>query len=147
MDFPAKYNLTQDQNRRFARQNLTRLVYTNSRFEGITTTLSQTQAIMNGSAVAGVSLDDVNTIVDLKRGWHFMTATDAPLSIDLEKRINAIVADKDSLAPGEFRTGQGSVAIGDDKYFTPKTSIQPKNGFIWRHYWLRHAQPPIKPSH
>ncbi|WP_024747341.1 Fic family protein [Levilactobacillus namurensis] len=120
MDFPAKCNLTQDQNRRFARQNLTRLVYTNARFEGITTTLSQTQAIMNGVDVTGVSLDDINTIVDLKRGWHFMTATNAPLSIDLEKRINAIVADKDSLAPGEFRTGQGGVAIGDDKYFTPE---------------------------
>lgn len=32
--FEDKYSFTQDQNRRFAKMNLTRLVFTNSRFEG-----------------------------------------------------------------------------------------------------------------
>lgn len=61
-----KYSLTTDQNRRLAIQNLTRLVYTNSRFEGLTTTLPQTQTIIDGLGVDGVSIDDINTIVQLK---------------------------------------------------------------------------------
>ena len=33
--FPDRFKLTRDQNRRFARSNIARLVYVNSRFEGI----------------------------------------------------------------------------------------------------------------
>lgn len=49
--FEDKYSFTQDQNRRFAKMNLTRLVFTNSRFEGVNTTLSQTQTIIDGLGV------------------------------------------------------------------------------------------------
>ena len=32
--YPDKFHLTKEQNRRFAKKNLVRLVFTNSRFEG-----------------------------------------------------------------------------------------------------------------
>ena len=60
--FEDKYNFTQDQNRRFAKMNLTRLVFTNSRFEGVNTTLPQTQTIIDGLGVDGVPIDDINVI-------------------------------------------------------------------------------------
>lgn len=99
--------------------NFTNLVHTNARFEGIHTTLPQTQTIMDGLGVDGVSIDDINTIVQIKRGWAFITASDAPITLDLEQQINAIVAKNDSLAPGAFRTGQGGVDIGSTDFFTP----------------------------
>lgn len=114
-----KFRLTRDQNKRFARMNFTNLVHTNARFEGIHTTLPQTQTIIDGLGVDGISIDDINTIVQIKRGWAFITENDSEITLDLEKQINAIVAKNDSLAPGEFRTGQGGVDIGSDEHFTP----------------------------
>ena len=68
--FKDKFNLTTEQNKRLARSNLVKLVYVNSRFEGLTTTLPQTQTIIDGLGVDGVSIDDINVIVQLKRGWQ-----------------------------------------------------------------------------
>lgn len=58
--FPDRFKLTRDQNRRFARSNIARLVYVNSRFEGITTTLPQTKTIIEGMGVSGVSIADIS---------------------------------------------------------------------------------------
>ena len=117
--FPDKYKLTKDQNRRFARSNLTNLVHTTARFEGVNTTLPQTQTIIDGLSVAGVSTQDIITIVNLKRGWQFITESELNLSLSFEKQINKIVAANDSLDPGEFRTGNGQVILNDTDYFDP----------------------------
>ena len=69
-----KYKFTAAENQRFARANFTKLVHTNARFEGVNTTLPQTQTIMDGMSVAGVPVEDVLTIVNLKRGWQYITA-------------------------------------------------------------------------
>lgn len=47
-----KYKFTTAENQRFARANFTKLVHTNARFEGVNTTLPQTQTIMDGMSVA-----------------------------------------------------------------------------------------------
>ena len=78
--FEDKYSFTQDQNRRFAKMNLTRLVFTNSRFEGVNTTLPQTQTIIDGLGVDGVPIDDINVIVQLKRAWQYIINEDRPVS-------------------------------------------------------------------
>lgn len=114
-----KYKFTKDENKRFARANLARLVHTNSRFEGINTTLPQTKTIIDGMSVSGVSVEDVLTIVNLKRGWQFIINSNDDINLDFEKGINKIVAAEDSLEPGEFRTGAGNVALGEDESFEP----------------------------
>lgn len=119
MAYEDKYHLTRDMNRRYARSNFDALVHTNSRFEGINTTLPQTQAIMRGLGVNGVSLDDSNTIVQIKRGWDYITQEDAPISLQIEQNINLIVAKYDALIPGELRSGQGAVDIGDENDWVP----------------------------
>ncbi|MCI1893794.1 MAG: Fic family protein [Lactobacillus sp.] len=119
MAYEDKYHLTRDLNRRYARSNFDALVHTNSRFEGINTTLPQTQAIMRGLGVNGVSLDDSNTIVQIKRGWDYITQEDDPISLQIEQNINLIVAKYDALVPGELRSGQGAVDIGDENDWVP----------------------------
>lgn len=66
--YPDKFHLTKEQNRCFAKKNLVRLVFTNSRFEGVNTILLQTQTIIDSMSAAGVSIDDSNVIVQLKSG-------------------------------------------------------------------------------
>ena len=60
-----KYQFTVAENKRFTRTNFTKLVHTNARFEGVNTTLPQTQTIMDGMSVAGVPVEDILTIVNL----------------------------------------------------------------------------------
>lgn len=115
MQYPDKFHLTQDQNRRFARKNLVRLIFTNSRFEGLTTTLPQTQTIVDGMSAAGVSIDDTNVIVQLKRGWQYIINENKPLSLKIEQNINLLVARYDSLDPGNFRTGEVTVELGNNR--------------------------------
>ncbi len=120
--YPDKYHLTQEQNRRFARKNLVRLVFTNSRFEGLNTTLPQTQTIIDGMSAAGVSIDDTNVIVQLKRGWQYVIRGNKPLSLKIEQNINLLVARYDSLDPGSFRTGNVTVELrnGNGEYTSQK---------------------------
>lgn len=65
--YPDKFHLTKEQNRRFAKKNLVRLVFTNSRFDRLNITLPQTQTIIDGMSAADVSIDDIKVIVQLKR--------------------------------------------------------------------------------
>lgn len=119
IQFPDQYRMTRDMNVRYARSNFTRLVHTTARFEGVNTTLPQTQTIMDGMGVDGVSLADIDVIVALKRGWDYITRVETPLDLGVAKQINAIVAAKDALIPGAIRTGQGSVMLNDGTDFVP----------------------------
>ncbi|GAW63001.1 hypothetical protein FC65_GL001342 [Ligilactobacillus acidipiscis DSM 15836] len=110
------YNFTPAENRRFARSNFTKLVHTNARFEGVNTTLSQTQTIMDGMSVAGVPVEDVLTIVNLKRGWQYVTTQNEPLTLAMEKQINKVVAAEDALVPGDLRQGQGGINLGSEEF-------------------------------
>ena len=131
MKLEDKFSLTSDQNKRYAKMNLTRLVYTNSRFEGLTTTLPQTQTIIDGMSVSGVSVEDINTIVQLKRGWQFIINQPTPLTFKMEKKINEIVARDDALIPGEIRTGHSEVAIvNGDTYVPIVPSEDDEEGFF-----------------
>lgn len=114
-----KYHLSKEQNKRLAKINLTRLVFVNSRFEGLTTTLPQTQTIIDGLGVDGVSIDDINIIVQLKRGWQYTINYEGNLDLDFLKQVNKIVALNESLDPGNLRTGNGAVSTMKGEFTPP----------------------------
>ena len=130
--YPDKFNLTQEQNRRFAKKNLVRLVFTTSRFEGLITTLPQTQTIIDGMSAAGVSIDDTNVIVQLKRGWQYVIRENKPLSLNIEQNINLLVARYDSLDPGSFRTGNVTVELGNSngEWQPPEINLDQERKFF-----------------
>lgn len=109
MKYEDKFHLIPEENRRLAKTYLTKLVFTTARFEGITTTMSQTQAIIDGITVNGVSIDDINTIIQLKRGWQFAINYPKPISLELEKELNKIIARDTAAYPGHLRNGSGVV--------------------------------------
>ncbi len=126
----GKYHLSVEQNKRLARSNLTRLVYVNSRFEGLTTTLQQTQTIIDGLGVDGVSIDDINIIIQLKRGWQYTINSDEGINLDFLKKANKIVALNESLAPGELRTGNGAVSTMKGEYIPPQVNQEQEELFL-----------------
>ncbi|GAD16477.1 filamentation induced by cAMP protein fic [Lentilactobacillus otakiensis DSM 19908 = JCM 15040] len=109
-----KFNLTLKQNRFLAKKNFVNMVYSNSKFEGVNTTLPQTKTIIDGMSVAGVSIDDIQVIVNLKKGLEYVMAHSEPFTVDVCKTINGIVAAEDALDPGQIRSG--NVQIGGVEY-------------------------------
>ena len=99
--FPDKYNLSLKENIFLAKKVLVAQIHNLSRFENCQTTLLQTEQIINGQNVASASLGDI------------------PVDIPLLKKINSIVAQEDSLAPGDFRTGTVGVTLVDGSRHTP----------------------------
>lgn len=120
--FPDKYNLSLKENIFLAKKVLVAQIHNLSRFENCQTTLLQTELIINGQNVASASLGDIQTILNLKRAYQYVMrhiSDGLPVDIPLLKKINSIVAQEDSLAPGDFRTGTVGVTLVDGSRHTP----------------------------
>lgn len=120
--FPDKYNLSLKENIFLAKKVLVAQIHNLSRFENCQTTLLQTEQIINGQNVASASLGDIQTILNLKRAYQYVMrhiSDGLPVDIPLLKKINSIVAQEDSLAPGDFRTGKVGVTLVDGSRHTP----------------------------
>lgn len=120
--FPDKYNLSLKENIFLAKKVLVAQIHNLSRFENCQTTLLQTEQIINGQNVASASLGDIQTILNLKRAYQYVMrhiSDGLPVDIPPLKKINSIVAQEDSLAPGDFRTGTVGVTLVDGSRHTP----------------------------
>lgn len=100
--YEDKFNFTQEENTRFARANLTKLVYTAAHCEDIQTTLTQTQTIMDGISVGGAAVTDIITIVNEQYEQAFLqkvladstkTTTDKALTMLYHNMRQQIFAD------------------------------------------------------
>lgn len=121
--YPDKFALSLKENIFLAKKVLVAQIHNLSRFEDCKTTLLQTERIINGQNVATVSLGDIQTILHLKRGYQYLlqyVSDGHPVDIALLKKINSIIAQEDSLAAGEFRTGSVGVTLFDGSRHTPK---------------------------
>lgn len=112
-----KYSMTKKENIFLAKKNFVSMIHSISRFENVNTTLPQTQTIIDGMAVSGVSIADTQVIVDLKRGLEYVLNHEGDMDIEVAKSINRLVAANDALYPGELRTGD--VTIGGVEYVPP----------------------------
>ena len=125
--FPDKYNLSLKENIFLAKKVLVAQIHNLSRFENCQTTLLQTEQIINGQNVASASLGDIQTILNLKRAYQYVMrhiSDGLPVDIPLLKKINSIVAQEDSLAPGDFRTGTVGVTLVDGSRHTPPAMLE-----------------------
>lgn len=95
MPYPDKYQMSRKEAQFFARKNLVDLVYSLAKLKGNRATRSQTQTVIDGVAVSGISIDELTTIVNLKRSWHFVIANEAPYSLKTTNLINGIIVKDD----------------------------------------------------
>lgn len=68
-----KYQLTVEENVFLAKRNIVDSIYKESRLEGIAITFPETNEIYEGRAVAGMSVDDIVKVNNLK---HSLSAFD-----------------------------------------------------------------------
>jgi len=114
MKLADKYNLTVKENTFVARKNFVALIYSNSKFEGINTTLPQTKTIVEGMGVSAVSIDAIGVIVNLKRGWEYVINSTDKFDNNSAKKINGIVARDDAIDSVAIRAG--NIQIGGVDY-------------------------------
>ena len=115
-NFPDKYHLSRKESVYLLKKNIVELVYNAGKFEGLNTTLLQTEEIIKYNRANNVAVDDVLTVVNLKRGFELLLNDVQEPLLETSKRINRIVAAEDALFPGEIRTGGVEVSTIQGRY-------------------------------
>ena len=106
------------------------LVYNAGKFEGLNTTLLQTEEIIKYNRANNVAVDDVLTVVNLKRGFELLSNDVQEPLLETSKRINRVVSAEDALFPGEIRTGGVEVSTIQGRYVPPMlTEDEVKNQY------------------
>lgn len=95
MLYPDKFYLTQDLNRRFARTNLARLIFSDLHFEKTNISLIQTQLVADGLNIERASEKDKERIIRLKRAWQYIINENKMLSLDIERNIHILLTNYD----------------------------------------------------
>ena len=118
-NFPDKYHLSRKESVYLLKKNIVELVYNAGKFEGLNTTLLQTEEIIKCNRANNMAVDDVLTVVNLKRGFELLLNDVQEPLLETSKRINRIVAAEDALFPGEIRTGGVELSTIQGRYVPP----------------------------
>lgn len=103
-----------------ARRSLVDSIYKQAILEGVATTYSDTETIVNGGKVNDMTAVDISKVVNLKRAWDFILSEGTisyPTNYVVLCQINEIVEDGFSYTAGKIRSVP--VSIGGSKYIPP----------------------------
>lgn len=107
----SKYNMTQKENIFLAKRNIVDYIWKSANLEGIGVTYPDTQAIYNGMAVSGYTIEDINAIYDLKHAWQFLIDNiSEELNLAFVKKVHMILGRYTIINAGTFRRDE--VRIG-----------------------------------
>ncbi|MBQ6730774.1 MAG: Fic family protein [Bacilli bacterium] len=103
-----------------ARRNLVDSIYKQAMLEGVATTYSDTETLVNGGRVNDMTAEDVQKVVNLKHAWEFVLSPGViqyPSNYAIVSQINAIVEEGLSFNAGRIRNIP--VTIGGSSYIPP----------------------------
>lgn len=113
--FPDKYNLTRRESVFLAKKTLVASIYNSARLEGVNITFPETKVIVDGTAISGMDLDDLQIILNLRNAWKYiLNNISSEETLDLACKINGFVSYNESLEWGDIR--KGSVGISGVNY-------------------------------
>ena len=116
--FEKKFDMTQEENIFWAKRNLVDYIWKSANLEGIGVTFPETQTIIEGISVQGKSIDDINSIVQLKHGWQQLFATiDDDLDLKYIQKIHNIIGRMTIINSGSLRMDE--VRIAGSSYIPP----------------------------
>ena len=104
----------------FARANMKESIYEQAILEGVTTTFPQTETIIDGGVVNGMTATDIQKVLNLKHAWEFILDPDAiraKSDLGLLSYIGRMVNEGFYLDGGRLRSVP--VAIGGSTYAPP----------------------------
>lgn len=103
-----------------ARRNMVDSIYKQAKLEGVATTYADTETIINGGKVYGMTQEDISKVVNLKHAWEFILSEGViayPTNYSVLCQINAIVQEGFTYSAGRLRNV--SVSIGGTTYIPP----------------------------
>ena len=103
-----------------ARRNMVDSIYKQAKLEGIATTYSDTETIINGGKVKDMTATDISKVVNLKHAWEFILGEGVityPTNYAILCQINGIVEEGFSYTAGKIRSVP--VSIGGTNYLPP----------------------------
>lgn len=116
--FSDKYALTKQQSLFLAKKKWDENIYCGMKMENRNITFPQTQTILNGVNVPGVTLDDIQAVLNMRDAWRYLlNAIDEPTALPLICKLNEYVARNEALEWGVLRTGR--VGISGTDYVPP----------------------------
>ena len=93
-------------------------VYCGMKMENRNVTFPQTKTILEGVNVAGISLDDITAIMNMRDAWKYLLLSlDEKLNLDYICRLNSYISRNEALEWGVLR--YGSVGISGTDYKPP----------------------------
>ena len=107
-------------NRALAYKNLVDSIYKQAMLEGVATTYSDTETIVNGGIVNGMNVNDISKVINLKHSWEFILnkgVLQYPSNYALLCQINSLVEEGFSVTAGRLRSVP--VTIGWSTYIPP----------------------------
>ena len=89
-----KYRMTREENIFTAKRNIVDYIYKSARLEGFNITFPNTDAIINGGVVSGLTADEIVTVHNLKHAWHFVLdnidhETNFALVCEINRKVGA----------------------------------------------------------
>ncbi len=103
-----------------ARRNMVDSIYKQAMLEGVATTYSDTETIVNGGKVRDMTASDISKVVNLKHAWEFILGEGVityPTNYAILCQINEIVEEGFSYTAGRIRSVP--VSIGGSTYIPP----------------------------
>ncbi|SKC90483.1 Fic family protein [Maledivibacter halophilus] len=117
-NYSNKCNLSIKENIFHAKKIIIQNIYNSAKLEGCNVTFPETETILNGVNVSGVSISDIECIINLRNAWRYMLKTiEEPLTLEYICKIHAEVARNEALEWGVLRTGR--VGISGTSYIPP----------------------------
>ena len=106
----GQYKIKKEQNIILAKKYLVSSIYNAAKIEGCNVTYPDTQTILEGAVVNNVSVDDIQTVLNLRDAYKYLLNNmDTPFSLDYICKINEAVSRNESLQWGTLRTGMVGV--------------------------------------
>ena len=103
-----------------ARRHMVDSIYKQAMLEGVATTYSDTEAIVNGGKVKDMNATDISKVINLKHSWEFILDENVisyPTSFPVLTQINGLVEEGLSYSAGKVRVLP--VSIGGSTYIPP----------------------------
>lgn len=110
-----KFNLSKEQCVFIVKRNIVDYIYKSANLEGIGVTYPDTQAILDGGVVNGLTVNEMITINNLKYAWNYVLEHDfSKLDFAVICDLHRFIMDKLVMNPGMIR--QVPVNIGGTKW-------------------------------
>ncbi|MGN1317951.1 MAG: Fic family protein [Lachnospirales bacterium] len=113
-----KFKMTLEDNILFAKRNLVDSIWKSANLEGIGMTFPDTYVVCKGMSVEGYSIDEINAVNDLKKGWEFLLDTISDnLDLGYIKKLHRIVGKNTVINAGSLKLEE--TGVGGTDWISP----------------------------